>query len=361
MNDRRTESERLHELLSRAVDDIEPAERLDDIRNRTKVTTMSSRRPWIYGAGGAVVATAAVITAIAFAGNLTGDDDGQEAGPADSTSPSAETEASDDAEVDPDTDAPTTEQNGGGEAAVPVYYLGDGSGGVKLFREFRHLRLQNPDDRLTPAVTTAVSATPQDPDYRNPWPEGTGVASAEFTDGTITVDLISGGNDLTAASGLSADEAKLAVQQLVYTAQAGVGQGRKPVQLLVDGEQVDTVLGQPAAQPMKNQSPLDVLNLMTITSPGEGAEVNGKFTATGANNGPEANVLWEILKDGEVVKKGFGTANGWMGEQLYAWKVNINASDLAPGEYTLRASNDDPTGGAEGPGAAEDTKTFVIK
>ena len=49
----------------------------------TKVTSMSSRRPWLYAVGGAVVATAAVITAIAAAGGSLpgqGDDDPAPAG-----------------------------------------------------------------------------------------------------------------------------------------------------------------------------------------------------------------------------------------------------------------------------------------
>src|SRR5262245_1907954 len=67
---------RLADLLSDAVSDVEPANRLDDIRNRPKVTSMSSRRPWLYAVGGAVIATAAVITAIAVAGGgLPGADD----------------------------------------------------------------------------------------------------------------------------------------------------------------------------------------------------------------------------------------------------------------------------------------------
>ena len=39
---------------------------------------------------------------------------------------------------------------------------------------------------------------------------------------------------------------------------------------------------------------------------------------------------------------------------------SIDVSDLAPGEYTFVAGNDDPTGGTEGMGTSEDTKTFVV-
>ena len=65
-----TDDTRLSELLSQAVSDLEPADRLADIRTRTKVAPMSSRRPWLFAVGGAVVATAATVTAIAYAGHL---------------------------------------------------------------------------------------------------------------------------------------------------------------------------------------------------------------------------------------------------------------------------------------------------
>ena len=44
-------------------------------------------------------------------------------------------------------------------------------------------------------------------------------------------------------------EAQLAVQQVVYTVQGAV-QARAPVQFLLDGNPVDTVLGVPTAEPL---------------------------------------------------------------------------------------------------------------
>ena len=51
----------LRALLSHAVDDVEPTPALDHIRDRTKATTMSDKRPWLYGFLGAAVATAATV------------------------------------------------------------------------------------------------------------------------------------------------------------------------------------------------------------------------------------------------------------------------------------------------------------
>ena len=46
-------------------------------------------------------------------------------------------------------------------------------------------------------------------------------------------------------------EAQLAVQQVVYTLQGVVG-ARAPVQFLLDGNPVDTVLGVSTAEPVAN-------------------------------------------------------------------------------------------------------------
>ena len=114
---------RLAELLSDAVSDVEPANRLDAIRNETKVTSMSSRRPWLYAVGGAVVATAAVITAIAAAGGTLpgqGDDDPAPAG----QSEQATNEPHDRATTRPSRHRPRPRLPPS-SSAVPVYFVGD--------------------------------------------------------------------------------------------------------------------------------------------------------------------------------------------------------------------------------------------
>ncbi|KQY54591.1 MULTISPECIES: Gmad2 immunoglobulin-like domain-containing protein [unclassified Nocardioides] len=358
----------LRELISDAVSDVEPADGLESIRNRTKVTSMSTRRPWIYGAGGAIVATAAVITAIAFAGNF-GDGDSADPGPAGSSSAGTTDGATDDVTVE-DPSAFTTE----GETdpadppavlvTVPVYYIGDGPGGSVLFREFTKLRPGSGQSNVEAALGMAVSGTPMDPDYRQPWPDGTKVdTTAETMQGdVIVVPLLEGGTPLhDRPDGMSERDAQLAIEQLVYTAQAAVGKGRLPVQILLDGEHSDTVLGVPTSEPLANADVLDTLSLMNVTAPVEGAEVSGSFTATGVNNSFESNVQWQVLKGDKVVKDGFGTAEGWGMDRLFPWKVKVDVSGLAPGEYTFKAMNDDPTGGAEGNGPDVDTKTIVVK
>lgn len=261
------------------------------------------------------------------------------------------------------TEAPATDPSGTGkDVAVPVYYLGDDPRGTRLFREFHPFTGDDAADRLTASLGEALATPPEDPDYRTPWPKGTALGNATYDGGVITVDLSPGGNDLATRPGsMKKDEAAIAVQQLVYTAQAGAGEGRKPVRFQIDGEPTGTLLGVPTTKPVRNAKVLDTLSAMSITSPAEGAQVSGTFTARGVNNGFEANLVWKVVQGDKVVDDGFGTAAGWMGNRLFPWKVKVDVSGLAPGEYTFKASNDDPSGGAEGSGPAVDTRTIVVE
>ncbi|MDT0201082.1 Gmad2 immunoglobulin-like domain-containing protein [Nocardioides sp. AE5] len=363
-------TEAIRRLLEDAVSDVEPGDRLEAIRHQTKkVSSMENRRPWIYAVTGAVVATAATVTAVAVLGNNDAPSS-QEPGPATSQTDGGEetTPPSPDASGDPD--GPDGPEETGTPVALPVYYLGDGPGQAVLFREFHQVRIPDPEnraDRFQGALSAAVSADPVDPDYRHAWPVGTTIDTPQDGDISgeiLTVRLRSGQTPLRERpSGMDEREAALSVEQLIYTAQAAIGSGRHPVQILLDGEPTDMVLGVPTAEPLANGQLTQTLSLMNITTPAEGEAVSASFTATGVNNGFEAWFGWEIIDaDGTVVKEGFGMAEGAYEERLWAWQSEeIDVSDLAPGSYTFRAFNDDPSGGAEGNGPAEDTRTIVIE
>lgn len=369
------EDPRLHDLLSDAVSDVEPQDRLASLRNRTKVTPMSSRRPWILGAGGAVVATAAVIGAIAYAGgNLGNDADPPAPAAQGSSSPGDDTSEGATTDDGPTDSKPTggPEKEGGASnaapdsippepdaGALPVYYLGDTPQGPRLFREF-HSSSAPAGEALVAALDDAASGDPLDSDYRSAWPTGERVVNSATDDGDLIRIELASESFRTKPAGLSTRDASLAVQQLVYTAQ-GVVQKRSPVQFEVDGAPVDRVLGVPTTGPVKNGSVRETLSQMSITSPVEGATVSGTFTATGASNGFEANVQWQVLKGDKVVRKGFTTAGGWMADKLFPWKVKVDVSGLAPGDYVFRAHNDDPSGGAEGSGPHTDTKRITVE
>ncbi len=112
---------------------------------------------------------------------------------------------------------------------------------------------------------------------------------------------------------------------------------------------------------MKAAQELDVLSLVNVTTPEQGGVASGTLTVEGVASSFEATVPF-VVEDasGKEVLSDFATAEGWV-DKLYPFKKQIDVSGLAPGEYTFVARTDDPSGGAEGPGAYEDTKTFTIE
>lgn len=350
----------LSELLSDAVSDVEPTNALDTIRTRTKVTPMSSRRPWLLAAGGAVIATAAVITAIALAGGgLPGITAQHDPGPADQTSQGTEPVSPSPTEgaTDPPTSSP--EPPSPDSVTVPVYYAGETSSGLRLYREFQETETA---DAPTAAVELAVTGGAQDPDYFSTWPEGTGVAGATYDGDVITVDLTGAPRERPA--GMSEEQASLALEQLIYTAQAAFQQGRPGVQFLLDGGRTDMVLGLPTSEPLANGPVLQTLALVSLTTPAEGAVLTGgTLQVSGVANSFEANVVVRLQRhEGtEVLVEEPFTAEGWMGEKLFPFSGSLDLGDVPPGTYLLIASTDDPSGGAEGHGPHVDTRTVVVE
>jgi hypothetical protein len=352
---------RLSHLLSDAVSDVEPQDALAEIRSRTKVTPMSARRPWLYAVGGAVVATAATVAAVAALGGspqLSADP-----GPATSQSPTEEPAPSEDSEPTEQSRTPTEPPAAPSETAtVPAYFVRDTPQGLRLTREFQKSELAA--DPANVAVDLAVSGDALDPDYGSSWPGGTRAAWARSDGAVITVNLETadvgsvGLRDRPAS--MTEDEAALSVQQVIYTAQAAIGNGRLPVQFLIDGERTDLVLGQPASGPLTNGPENDTLALVSVSSLSEGETVKDRFVVSGVANSFEATVPWEVRQGSRVVSRGFATAEGWM-DKLYPWTTQVNVSKLAAGTYTFAAMTDDPSGGAEGAGPTEDTKTIVVK
>ena len=227
---------------------------------------------------------------------MAGPSSSQSSAPTTGTSP---TESASDTPSSASTDPTATPV----ESAVPVYYAGDSGRGPVLFREFQPGIGADP---VAQAAAATVAGPPLDPDYRTLWPAGT-QATASYDGDVITVDLtgpdIQGLHDRPA--GMSEREAGLAIQQVVYSVQGAVSE-RAGVQLLLDGQHSDTVLGEPASEPVTNAPIGDTLSQMSITSPEEGQVVSGKLEASGVNNSFEATVAWQILPGGQGHRRRLG-------------------------------------------------------
>ena len=253
------------------------------------------------------------------------------------------------------TESSPSESGGGTPAtvAVPVYFVGQTPVGPRLFREFRNVEADNPVDE---ALALLGAGDALDPDYST---LVTGQLRSGSQDESATVEL-SDEALATRPAGMTAQEAKLAVQQVVYTVQ-GVLQERIPVAFVLPGGGSTPLLGLPTPSGgFKAADPNNVLALVNVTEPAQDSLVSGTFTASGVANSFEATVPWEIRDaDGTKVLDGFATAEGWM-DKLYPWESPVDVSSLAPGTYTFVAMTDDPSGG-EGKGPTEDTKTITVQ
>lgn len=340
------EEKRLRDLLDGAVSDVEPREGLDAITSRTKVTSMSTR-PWLYGVAGAVVATAATIAAFA----VLDDDTVPTSGPEPAASPSAS--ATQSATEEPTSDASPTDEEPQLQT-VPVYYVGETGRGPRLFREFH--QVPGGGDPAATAVNEAVGVEALDPDFGSPWSgTGTDAGSVTHEGGTITVDLVTDQELRTRPDGMSRPEASMAVEQVLYTVQAAL-QSRDPVQLLLNGERTDQLLGIPTAEPLAQGDEMTTLAQVWIIDPQHGDTVEAGAEVSGIGAFFEANVVWELRQDDQVVESGFTTAEQCCTMAPYSFPL----PEVPAGDYVLVVKDEDASGG-EGPPPFEDTKQITIR
>lgn len=307
---------------------------------------MGSKRSWFLGAGAAVVATAATVAAVTVMSDGTTGERPSQAGPAatSSTQPSKASASESTSPSPTESAAPETQ-------AVPVYYVGETSRGPRLYREFH--RVATGGDPVSAAVREAVATDPHDPDYRTGWPAGTTAAMVDAPPSDVITIDVQGAGLRDRPSGMSEEEAEIAVEQLVYSAQAAK-QAREAVQFFLNGARTDTLLGVPVSEPVAQGDPVDVLAQVWIIEPAEGAKLQAPFEVSGLAAAFEANVQWELMQDGKVVERGFTTAEECCTMAPYSFMV-----DAPPGDYTLVVHDSDPSGG-EGFKPWLDTKEITI-
>lgn len=334
--------DRLRRLMHEAVDDLTPSHRLADIQAGLHPQENTMTKPRFAALTAAVVGTGALIAGIAWVGGTFDDPTPvPPAGQTDTTEPTG-----------PDPTTPdSTDEPAPREFTVAVYYLGDTPQGVRLYREFQRV---SDDTLLLAAVRTASSGAPEDPDYWTPWP-ATEVVDATSDGDVIRIELAT---VPTAADAADEAEAAMAIEQVIRTAQAAVGD-RLPVQFMAAGNPVAEVFGQPTSEPLTEGEWSAVLSLVSISDPGEGTTVADEtLQVSGVASSFEATVPWRILRDGTEVEAGFFQAEGWV-DRLHPFTGEIDVTGLGSGTYVLEVSTSDPSGG-EGPGPFVDTRTFRI-
>lgn len=303
----------LRDLMDDAVADVDPTDRLGEIRRRTA----GRRRRSVLAVGGSIVAVAACVTAIAVVA----------------------TQGSDRADPPPATTGPQG-------ATAEVFYVTDSArDGAKLISEPHPVAADT-----EAALLTAVQEEPEDPDYRTLWTEGLSLAADQPATG-VAIDV----DEALSAAPDDVDPAtsRLALQQLAFT----LLPADDPQAVLTFD--TDTVLGVDVSDGVARGDEKELRAIVDIDQPAQGAEVSGSFVANGRGYVFEATVIWRIEDaTGAVVQESFtNTADSSTPSD---WQTGpIDVSDLPAGDYTFVATWDDVTGGEGGP-AFEDTRSITV-
>jgi len=211
---------------------------------------------------------------------------------------------------------------------LAVYYVVSEQDGPKLIRELHNLPVadESAATKVTAAVADMLSGPALDPDYGTLWPQGVRILSAKVDGDTTTVDL-SGVH-----GGLGGPAEAMALQQLIHTATAASGQPK--VRILSDGQPVDSLFGHVATnKPLARGPAVDVLSGVWVISPQQGEKPGGEVKVHLAGIAHEATVVYDILRDGKVVKHDVVTLSAGAPKQgEYTTTVQ-----LEPGDYLIQA------------------------
>ncbi|MEP7370393.1 MAG: Gmad2 immunoglobulin-like domain-containing protein, partial [Dermatophilaceae bacterium] len=194
-----------------------------------------------------------------------------------------------------------------------------------------------------------------DEPYVQPW-SGTTVKNVTVTPTLITISLSGPG-----ASGFTAEQTRLAVQELVWTAQAAVGKGSIPVKFVVSGGATKLfgayLTSLTYNRPATDQQYRDLAPIW-ITSPvrGQVLPAGAPVVAKGQSCAFEATTQWQLKKAGAVVKSGTTTATSGCPTRG-TWQVNLGK--LPAGGYTFRMYE---VSMQDGQGVvAESSRPFTVK
>lgn len=343
---------RLRRALHQEAQKMEPTDRLDDILSASGAGGTGGTGPgpgqdrqgpprWL--APVAAAAAVAVIAGTVWVATRGEDRAAPPAGPS-ATQPAAPSPSQSSVEPTPtaSSSAPTSTAPSTQQAVLPVYFVGPVGGDREVFLLYREfLRGSVPasasdEEKAKGALDLAMNAQPfsNTDGYLQPW-SGTSIEAVDVTASRITITLSNAGSP-----GVTTKEvARVAVQSLVWTAQAAVGKGAIPVTFsIADGS--TAMFGQfPAADTYNRPSGRDEyyrdLAPIWITAPGRDAVLSaGKpVVVKGEATVFEANVSWELKRGTAVVKSGFATASiGAPGRGDYSFSLGT----LAPGGYTVR-------------------------
>ena len=119
-----------------------------------------------------------------------------------------------------------------------------------------------------------------------------------------------------------------------------------------------TLLGVDISQPVGNAPVLRTLSLVNISAPNEGDQVSGTADGDRRRTTPSraTSVVYLERNGKKYLADARRSAAGR--HRLYPWTVTLDLTKVQPGEYTLVAENDDPSGQGH---PDTDTRTIEVK
>ena len=249
------------------------------------------------------------------------------------------------------------------QVALPAYFVGANSRTGDRFGLYREFVLAavpagaTPTQKARAAVAVAINAqsfTNHEP-YVQLW-SGTSVQNLTVTPSRITITLSGPG-----ARGFTAEQTRLAVQELVWTAQAAIGQGTIPVKFVVANGSTKLFGTYPTAQTYNRPASdlqYQVLAPIWITSPvrGQVFPAGTAVVARGQSCAFEGTTQWQLKKSGTAVRSGVTTASSGCPTRG-TWQVKLGV--LAAGSYTFRMYE---VNMQDGQGVvAETSKPFTVR
>jgi negative regulator of sigma E activity len=347
---------RVSQALHREAERITPRDRRTEILARAhddpKTVKPGQRRLIQVAAAASVALIGAVIWGVSGSGGS------QQAAP-------AVTRAS------ATTPTPTTQQSPGAtgslagattQMALPAYFVGASSAAgdrFGLYREFVRTAVPadaTPAQKAKAAVAVAMNAQPfasYEP-YLQPW-SATSVTNLTVTPSEITITLSGPG-----AKGFTPSQTELAVQQLIWTAQAALGKGTTPVKFVVANGSPKLFGTYPTAQTYNRPAPsmqFEVLAPIWITAPlrDQVFPTGASVVATGQSCAFEGTTAWQLKKGGTAVRSGSTTASSGCPTRG-TWQVKLGV--LPAGKYSFRMFEVSMKDGAV---IAETSKPFMVR
>ncbi|HUW78247.1 MAG TPA: GerMN domain-containing protein [Candidatus Nanopelagicaceae bacterium] len=209
---------------------------------------------------------------------------------------------------------------------VKLFFVADTPRGFRLFPEIQ--QVVSSSDLAETVMSSLVSGQlqPLDPDYSNLWGNGFALNSITVTNGIATIDLALGKLNVGGEGELRA------IDQLVWTV-TEINKTITGVKFTVDGQTVESLAGHVDTTGTFTREPdYEVLNPVSIMSPSQSTVLVNPIIVSGEACTFEANVSWELLKDGVSINTGSTLAQAACPERS-AWTVDL--PQLASGTYTI--------------------------